>query len=107
MASISNLKQAAGVILDSPLYNISDLTWDGRGVSRTAVGQVAFITGAIPGDKVTAVFGYSRMRGAKPGRVSEVIFPSLFKECVKGIKNHFYPSWRMENMFLPERTKRS
>ena len=60
----------------NPLYNITDLTWDGRGVSRTVAGQVAFISGAIPGDKVTAVFGYSPMRGPKPGNVKEVVYPS-------------------------------
>ncbi|HHE46182.1 MAG TPA: class I SAM-dependent RNA methyltransferase [Bacteroidetes bacterium] len=59
-----------------PLYNITDLSSDGRGVTRNAVGQVAFITGAIPGDRVTAVFGRAVHKGPIPGRVKEIVHPS-------------------------------
>ncbi len=59
-----------------PLYNITDFSSDGRGVTRTAVGQVAFITGAIPGDKVTAVFGRASQKTPVPGRIKEIPYPS-------------------------------
>jgi 23S rRNA (uracil1939-C5)-methyltransferase len=58
------------------IFNIQDMTWDGRGVSRTPEGRVVMISGALPGDSVTAHLAPTESRGPLLGIVDELITPS-------------------------------
>jgi len=58
------------------LYNIEDLTWDGRGVARGDDGRVVMIDGGLPGDTVRAKITSKDGSGPLIGRAIEVVTPS-------------------------------
>ncbi len=58
------------------IYEVFDLTTDGRGVARQPNGRIVFITGALPGDKVIAHIHQAEVKGPLSGWVEEVIVAS-------------------------------
>ncbi|HEB84900.1 MAG TPA: hypothetical protein ENI92_07860, partial [Bacteroidetes bacterium] len=58
------------------VYQIMDLTWDGRGVARGPDGRVVMIAGALPGDQVTATLSKGGEKGPRFGKVVELVVPS-------------------------------
>lgn len=84
------------------IYTIQDMTWDGRGVTRTPDGRVVMISGALPGDAVTAILSPADNRGPLMGAVDEIITPSpdrLPHPCpyhVRGCQSTPLGTWRYE-----------
>lgn len=54
---------------------VTDAATDGRGIGRTAEGQVVFVEGAVPGDVVEATV-YHRKRGLLEARLERIETPS-------------------------------
>ncbi len=65
---------------------ITDAATDGRGIGRTAEGQVVFVEGAVPGDVVEALV-YHRKRGLLEARLEAIVTPS--PERVAPVCAHF------------------
>ncbi len=58
------------------IYEVFDLTADGRGVARQPGGRIVFIRGALPGDKVIAHIHKTESKGPLSGWVEELIAAS-------------------------------
>jgi 23S rRNA (uracil1939-C5)-methyltransferase len=57
-------------------YKIHDLCWDGSGVARSPDGRVVMISGALPGDVVTARLTHTSSRNLASGFLQEIVTPS-------------------------------
>ncbi len=58
------------------VYQVYDLTSDGRGVTKRPDGRVMLVDGAVPGDHVVVSIGNEGLRGPLLAEVEEIIVPS-------------------------------
>ncbi|MDP8209055.1 MAG: methyltransferase [Candidatus Electryonea clarkiae] len=58
------------------LYEIYDLTSDGRGVAKRPDGRIVLIDGGLPGDHVIVTISKDPRRGPISARIEEVLVPS-------------------------------